>query len=146
MIKLGSEDFLDGGLTLEEGARIAKAICREGIDAIEISGGIGESTDEVIKTGISDERDEAYFLPNARKVREVIDVPLMLVGGLRSQGLMERVLEEGEADMVSLCRPFIREPDLINKWKQGDRKKADCISCSRCLKSCDGQVRCILLD
>jgi 2,4-dienoyl-CoA reductase-like NADH-dependent reductase (Old Yellow Enzyme family) len=146
MIKLGSEDFLDGGLTVEEGARIARVLSREGIDAIEISGGIGESTDEIIKTGISDERDEAYFLPNARKFREVIDVPLMLVGGLRSQGLMERVLEEGEADMVSLCRPFIREPDLVNKWKQGDRKKADCISCGGCHKSRDGQVRCILLD
>jgi 2,4-dienoyl-CoA reductase-like NADH-dependent reductase (Old Yellow Enzyme family) len=72
-------------------------------------------------------------------------VPLLLVGGLRSLHLMERLLENREVDMVALCRPLIREPDLVSKWKQGDRKKADCISCGGCQKYPDEPVRCILL-
>lgn len=146
MIKLNSEDSLDGGLTVEESSQIAKVLCREGIDAIEISGGMAESPVKFARTDILEEEDEAYFLPNAGKFKEVVTVPLMLVGGLRSPSLMERVLENREADMVSLCRPFIREPDLVNKWKQGDPKKADCISCNGCMKYRDEPVRCILLD
>ncbi len=146
LIKLNSEDFMDGGLTIEEGARIAKAISLEGIDAIEISGGMAESGDHIAKRGIKEESDEAYYLANAKKFREVIDVPLILVGGLRSPGLLQNLLEAGEADMVSLCRPFIREPNLVNRWKQGDTRKADCISCTGCLKYRDEQVRCIQLD
>jgi len=107
---------------------------------------MSESADWIIKPGIKEEKDEAYFLDNARKFREVIDVPLMLVGGLRTPNLMERLLKEGEIDMVSLCRPFIREPDLVNRWKQGDRKKADCISCGGCQKYRDEPTRCIQLD
>jgi 2,4-dienoyl-CoA reductase-like NADH-dependent reductase (Old Yellow Enzyme family) len=146
LIKLNSADFLEGGLTVEESSQIAATLCRNGIDAIEISGGMGESASEIMKTGISEEKDEAYFLPNARRFKEVIDVPLILVGGLRTPALMERLIEDGEADMVSLCRPFIREPDLVKRWKGGDTRKADCVSCNGCQKFREEPVRCILLD
>jgi 2,4-dienoyl-CoA reductase-like NADH-dependent reductase (Old Yellow Enzyme family) len=146
MIKLNSADYIEGGLTLDESSQIAKTLSQEGIDAIEISGGMAESGDWIIKRGIKDEKDEAYFYPNARRFKEVINVPLFLVGGLRTPALMERLLEHGEADMISLCRPFIREPDLVNRWKIGDRKKADCISCNGCQKYRDEPVQCIQLD
>ena len=146
LIKLNSEDYLEDGLTIEEGSQIARALSENGIDAIEISGGMFESGDSIIKTGIKDEDDEAYFLPNARKFREMIDVPLILVGGMRTPRLMARLIEEGEADMASLCRPFIREPDLVNRWKGGDELKAECISCNGCQKYREEPVRCIVLD
>jgi 2,4-dienoyl-CoA reductase-like NADH-dependent reductase (Old Yellow Enzyme family) len=146
LVKLNSEDCVEGGLTVEESTRIAEVLCSGGIDAVEISGGIADAKGKWSITGISEEKDEAYFLANARIMREAITVPSILVGGLRSPSLMERLLEAGEADMVSLCRPFIREPDLAGKWRQGDRKKADCISCNGCQKYRDEPVRCILVD
>ncbi len=149
MIKLNSEDFIEGGLTIEEGTQIAKVLCQEGIDAIEISGGVletGHIVNHIARTKIFTKDDEAYYLTNARKFREVIDIPLILVGGLRSPSLMERLLEGGDVDMVSMCRPFIREPDLVNRWRTGDRRKADCISCNGCHKYRDEPVRCIQLD
>ncbi len=146
MIKLNSDDYLDKGLSMEESTRIAAAFGKQGIDAIEISGGTLESNNYMVKKNILHEDDEAYFLQHAKKFKTVTDVPLILVGGLRSPWLMERILSEGDADMVSLCRPLIREPDLINQWKQGNWKKADCISCNGCQKYRDEPVRCILLD
>ncbi|MFC1886756.1 NADH:flavin oxidoreductase [Thermodesulfobacteriota bacterium] len=145
MIKLNSQDFIEGGLTIEESAPIAAALSQEGISAIEISGGMVGGA-HICPTKIRTEEDEACYRANAAKFREVIDLPLMLVAGLRSFGLMEELVETGEVDMVSLCRPLIREPDLINQWKQGNLKKADCISCNGCLKYRDEPVRCIQLD
>lgn len=61
-----------------------------------------------------------------------INVPLILVGGNRSFDLSERLVVEGHADYISMCRPLIREPDLINRWKSGDRSKAACVSDNIC--------------
>jgi len=56
-----------------------------------------------------------------------------MMGGLRSFELMEEAVEKGETAMVSMSRPFIREPNLVNRWRSGDREKARCISCNQCL-------------
>lgn len=103
-------------------------------DPIEISGGMLEVGFYVAPTKILKESDEAFYRANAAQFREVIDVPLMLVAGLRSFGIMEKIVDDGEADMVSMSRPFIREPNLVNRWKQGGMQKADCISCNGCQK------------
>ena len=145
-IKLNSEDFIEGGLTIDDSAEIAKTLSQEGIDAIEISGGMGESGSKIIRKHIKTEAEEAYFLSNAEKFKENITCPLILVGGLRSHSLMEELLKSGSVDMVAMSRPLIREPDLANKWKRGDLKKADCISCGGCQKYRDEPVRCIMLD
>ena len=82
--------------------------------------------------GITSEEKEACFLPEARIVRQATSLPLSIVGGLRSPGVMEDIISSGVADMISICRPLIREPDLIKRWQAGDRRAADCISCGKC--------------
>ena len=146
LIKLNSEDFIEGGLTVDESAEIAKALSQEGIDAIEISGGMGESYSKMIRKNIKTEAEEAYFLTNARKFKEKIDCPLILVGGMRTPELMEKLIIEGAVDMIAMSRPLIREPDLTKKWKSGNLKRADCISCSGCQKYQNEPVRCIMLE
>jgi len=59
----------------------------------------------------------------------------MMVGGLRTFKLMEEVVQNGEADFISLSRPFIREPDIVNKWKSGNHHRATCISCNKCFEA-----------
>jgi len=44
--------------------------------------------------------------------------------------VMEEVIRSGAADLISMCRPLIREPNLIKRWKEGDSRPADCISCT----------------
>jgi 2,4-dienoyl-CoA reductase-like NADH-dependent reductase (Old Yellow Enzyme family) len=53
-----------------------------------------------------------------------VNVPIMMVGGLRTFALMEEVIQKGEADFISLCRPLIKEPHIINEWKVGDHRRA----------------------
>jgi 2,4-dienoyl-CoA reductase-like NADH-dependent reductase (Old Yellow Enzyme family) len=58
----------------------------------------------------------------------------MLVGGIRSLEAAEGLVSDGLADYIALCRPLIREPGLVNRWKSGDRRPAFCVSDSGCFK------------
>jgi 2,4-dienoyl-CoA reductase-like NADH-dependent reductase (Old Yellow Enzyme family) len=71
----------------------------------------------------------------ARSFKETVKVPIVTVGGIRSPNVVSRVLSAGFADYVALCRPLIREPHLINRWKNGDTEKSTCISCNGCFET-----------
>jgi 2,4-dienoyl-CoA reductase-like NADH-dependent reductase (Old Yellow Enzyme family) len=107
-----------------------------GIDAIELSGGTAYSGRRIpVRIAkIDTEEKEVFYKAAAKRYKERITVPLMLVGGIRSYEAAERLVDEGIADYISLCRPLIREPNLINRWKQGDTSKATCLSDNLCFK------------
>lgn len=133
LVKMNCQDFVENGLVLEDAVRVGQMLSDNGIDAIELSGGILTSRKlSPSRMGIKSEDKEAYFQNEARAFKEKIDVPLMVVGGMRSYTVAERLVNEGIADYVSMSRPFIREPDLINRWKSGDRRKAACVSDNQC--------------
>ena len=134
MIKLGCRDYLDEGvgLTIEEGAEVAQTLEKEGVDLIEISNGFQDDSYRKKRLGITSPDKEAYYLDDARVVREKTSGLLSIVGGMRSLPVMEDVINSGVADCISICRPLIREPGLIKRWQQGDVRRADCISCSGC--------------
>ncbi len=115
--KLGMMDGIENGLTLEDGGRIVAELAGIGLDAVELSGGIGGDKLTNIAKGIRNEGREAYFIDFARKAKQVTDLPVMLVGGFRSRPVMERVLAAGEADFISMCRPLINDPAFPNKLK-----------------------------
>jgi 2,4-dienoyl-CoA reductase-like NADH-dependent reductase (Old Yellow Enzyme family) len=56
------------------------------------------------------------------------------VGGIRSFEVAERLVQDGLTDYISMSRPFIREPALIRRWKEGDRRRAECLSDNLCFK------------
>lgn len=133
LVKMNCQDFMDNGLTLEDSLQVGEMLAEGGIDAIELSGGLLNSRMmSPSRMRINSEDKEAYFREEAKAFREKIRVPLILVGGIRSYHLAENLVEEGRADYISMCRPFIREPDLINRWKSGDRQKARCLSDNLC--------------
>jgi 2,4-dienoyl-CoA reductase-like NADH-dependent reductase (Old Yellow Enzyme family) len=135
-VKLGMMDNLDrvpDGLTPEDGARIAGRLAGFGLDAVEISGGAGGGQGDFnSRLAVGSKAPEAYFRSLARRAKAATSLPVILVGGLRSRATMDDVLASGDADLLSLCRPLIREPDLPNRLRSGDATAAACISGGRC--------------
>jgi 2,4-dienoyl-CoA reductase-like NADH-dependent reductase (Old Yellow Enzyme family) len=123
------EDGHDGGLAAEAGARAIALMAAMGLDGVEISGGVGANS---VRKGIKSASREAYFRPLAQLVRGKTDLPIILVGGLRSKSVMEAVLSSGDANFVALCRPLIREPNFTNMMKTGEQETSACISASNC--------------
>lgn len=119
-------------LDAPESIEIAKILADNGVCAIEVSGGIAEAGDELFKTKIDSPQKEAYYREYAKMIKEQVDVPVILVGGIRSKQVMEMLLKEGYADLISLCRPLIAEPDLVIKLKEGEVYTAKCVSCNLC--------------
>ena len=135
LVKLNSEDYLEGGLTLQDSVKIGSLLEKAGLDAIELSGGtllsgkLGPS-----RAGIKTEDKEAYFRDAARQFKKEVKIPIILVGGVRSFHVAEKMVAEGYADYVSMSRPFIREPNLVNRWQSGDHGRAKCISDNQCFR------------
>jgi 2,4-dienoyl-CoA reductase-like NADH-dependent reductase (Old Yellow Enzyme family) len=132
MIKMNCDDFVPGGLVREEAVRVASLVEEGGIDCIEVTVGIPDAGERMLGKGINKQEKEAYLRSYAEALRPALRIPLILVGGMRSPRVIEKILSDGTADMVSLSRPFIREPRFLERWKEGDRKKVNCVSCSKC--------------
>jgi len=141
-LKLGMMDNLEqapDGLTPDDGAQIVARLANLGLDAVEVSGGYSGGTDFNGRLAVGSKAPEAYFRPLACRAKAVTSLPVILVGGLRSRTVMDEVLAAGDADMLSLCRPLIREPDLPNRLQSGEATEAACISGGRCWAKSMGQ-------
>ena len=128
-MKINSTDEYPGGLTVQDFLVSCKLMADAGIDAIEVSGN-GTS-----HTGIKAGRNEGYFRAAAMSLAALVDVPVVLVGGLRSVEKINQYLDETGIEYVSLSRPLIREPNLIQRWQQGDTKPSLCVSCNTCYRT-----------
>jgi 2,4-dienoyl-CoA reductase-like NADH-dependent reductase (Old Yellow Enzyme family) len=123
LVKMNGSDDPINGFPLEEGAQVAQWLAEEGLDALEVSG--MKSTRKI------NDPEQTYFVPFARKIKKVVEgMPISVVGGFRFLKTMQQYRDKF-ADYISISRPFIREPDLILKFKDG-KKGADCISCNKC--------------
>lgn len=150
-VKLGMVDAPAGGLGLEQSIPLARGAVEAGADAIEVSCGvmvrIGDSAREyvaidrrraiadllvhrVLSTGAA----EAYFMPWARALRAQVETTVVAVGGMRRTETMSALLEAGDADFISMARPYIREPDLAAQLARGRTGRVDCTSCNLCLR------------
>ena len=161
LVKLNTHDYTPKpGITPNLAVKYAERLAALGIDGVEVSCGTGNysymnmcrgdvPTDEFLKAlpwwqkpmgrlmiGKLEgkyELEEGYNLAAARMIKPVLgDTPLFLVGGMRTVAHMEEVLENNDADFISMSRPFIREPFLVNKIKEGKMDRVSCVSCNRC--------------
>jgi 2,4-dienoyl-CoA reductase-like NADH-dependent reductase (Old Yellow Enzyme family) len=147
LIKIGVQDGFPEGLEFSEGRQAAQHLAQWGFDALEISHGLrGKAYEETeFKTNISSPDREAYFRPWCKEIKALVSAPIMMVGGLRTFELMEEIIKSGDADFISLSRPLIREHGIINEWKNGNRRRAACISCNQCLEALrkGDELRCV---
>jgi 2,4-dienoyl-CoA reductase-like NADH-dependent reductase (Old Yellow Enzyme family) len=136
LMKINGDDFVDGGLMAAESAEMASLFEEGGLDAIEISGGLFGSDripKELIRRSARTPEEGVFFLDQAQEFRKKVNIPILLVGGIRSVEMIERLLSAGKVDYVAMSRPFIREPHLVNRWRSGDRAPSSCQTCGRCM-------------
>lgn len=68
--------------------------------------------------------------------RKKVNIPLILVGGLKSLSRIHEILQDGDVDFCAMSRPFIRQPNLPLRWfEEKEQDTAECLSCNACLKS-----------
>ena len=133
LLKINCNDFLEEGLILEDTLKVVAMLEHGGLDAIELSGGTLISGKLIPpRVGIKTEEKEAYFRDSAKALKESLDIPLILVGGNRSFHLCEKLVQEAYTDYISMSRPFVREPNLIQRWADGDLEKSKCLSDNQC--------------
>jgi 2,4-dienoyl-CoA reductase-like NADH-dependent reductase (Old Yellow Enzyme family) len=156
LIKMNTTDFLPEGLKIEEVLKVAALLEKIGVATLETSGGTWEALtrgEEELgwppvflpesRTKINSVEKEAYFLPAAKALKAKIDIPIILVGGIKSFDKIEEILESGHSDFVAMSRPLIRQPDLPNLWLSGAvENTAECVSCNGCIPAGNEPLTC----
>lgn len=157
-LKMNGSDRIQGGLQVSEAAHLATLLAGEGFDALEISSYIWEAgmQEKLISLPPESQRKirernlEAFNLDLAIKIKDAVNIPIILVGGLYRFETIRTILETTPIEFCALSRPLISQPDLPNLWQRGpEYPEADCIHCNLCTKDfldhgvhCKG-VRCI---
>lgn len=160
-IKLNMEDGFRGGLTLDDGLEAARLFAADGcLDAIQLTGGHTTKTPMFLMRGTTPVRElvqiqstwwkrrimafvlprvlrsyrfeEAFFAPAARRFRDAVDLPLMLLGGVTQLATMERAMADG-FDFIALGRALIRDPDLVRRMEAGELDGSRCVPCNQCM-------------
>lgn len=74
-----------------------------------------------------------YNVSAAERIKQHVGIPVIVVGGIRNLHDIEQIIGRNMADYVSMARPFIIEPDIVNRFKEESQKSSECISCGFCL-------------
>jgi 2,4-dienoyl-CoA reductase-like NADH-dependent reductase (Old Yellow Enzyme family)/thioredoxin reductase len=139
--RLSADEYVDGGLKLEDSIPIAKALEKNGADALHISACIAPSgylNHPPYYVG------EGVFIYLAQGIKTAVKIPVITVGRIRTPELADQVIEEGKADLVSMGRALIADPLLPKKALEGKVEDIiPCISCNRCILSIrKGDLQC----
>jgi 2,4-dienoyl-CoA reductase-like NADH-dependent reductase (Old Yellow Enzyme family) len=173
LAKFSAYDNLKNGIREDEAVQLAIMFQKAGIDALEVSCGANDGLSTIrtknipydaildnkfkIKSEIMKvftkkliplliKRYDPIYNFNvdiAEKIKQNIDIPVIVVGGIRNINDINSMISEKKADYVSMCRPFIIEPDLVNKFREGKRDTSKCIDCCYCMFRKEGTpVKC----
>ena len=128
LFRLSADEFVKGGITLEESRKIAKRLEEAGVDALDVSAGIYESLVTILEPMSYREGWRVYL---AREIKEMVSIPVITVGNIRYPKTVEKILARGEADFVAMGRALIADPEWPLKAKEGREEEIRyCISCN----------------
>jgi len=74
----------------------------------------------------------AYNFDAAKAIRSAVSIPVILVGGIHTLEAASAVFRDGVADFVSMARPFIKDPAIVRKFRDGSQTVSRCTMCNYC--------------
>ena len=122
-LKINSEDCDKNGITEEGFIKICLLAEEAGVDFIQVSG----------MKWLRDKTKAPLYPEISAKLAELVKIPVITIGGIRSMKEANEILNKSKIQYIGIARPLICEYDLIKKWKEGETKKARCVSCNSCI-------------
>lgn len=116
-IKINSTDFKEDGLTEEDSLKTIIELANLGLDFVEISGGTYERP--AMMGATSKSTNQVFFAEYSKKLKQKIEIPVVVTGGIRSINAMNTLLNDNTTDFIGIARPLTIDPNIPNKIKQG---------------------------
>ena len=135
--RLSSEEILPGGIDMDLSCRIARDVAEAGIDLVHVSAGLAETNEF---TGPPPCLPEGWNAENAGRIRAALAgrARVSVAGRILTRATADRILNAGQADMVTMGRALIADPDLPGKLTEG--RDEDIIPCIGCNEGCNGHL------
>jgi 2,4-dienoyl-CoA reductase-like NADH-dependent reductase (Old Yellow Enzyme family)/thioredoxin reductase len=131
MFRMSVDDFLDGGMKIEEAIRIAKALEGAGIAAFDVSAGNLNIKASCVRAIPGAFIQDGHLAGHAKKIKEALRIPVIVAGKVRDPWLAEQILSEGKADFIAVGRGLLSDPDWAMKARKGKPEQIrKCISCN----------------
>ncbi|MBI0579221.1 FAD-dependent oxidoreductase [Neobacillus cucumis] len=130
IVRFSADEFVEGGLKIEESIEIAKLLESYGVDAIHVSTGTFESNDKNIDPMSA---KQGWRIKLASEIKKHVTVPIIGVGVIREPEFANDIIQSGKVDFIALGRALIADP----KWPEKARKKNykeinRCTTCGYC--------------
>ncbi len=143
--RLCTQEYVDGGLTIEETKVVARLLEKAGVNLLHCTQGIYASRPMITPPYMI---PRANFVDNAAEIKKVVSIPVVAVGGINDIDLADEILVSGKADMVTMARASLADPNLPIKAQAGDYDGI--LYCIGCVQGCQGEnskgnhVRCLV--
>lgn len=144
-MRISADEFVEGGLTIEDNKAIARMMEDAGVDLLHVSVGNYLSVDLNVASSHS---AHGWFSDWAKAVKEVVNIPVITVSRINDPFLADSILASGKADFVAMGRASLADPELPNK--AFERRFDDIRRCIGCNDGCigtlfgDQPIRCVL--
>lgn len=145
LYRISSVEYVPGGLEIEESKVIARCMEEAGADCIHCSQGVYASTHTIIPSSVF---PRAGYVENAAEMKKAVKIPVIAVGRINDVEIAESVLQAGKADLVTMARASLADPQMPLKVQEG--REDEVIRCIGCLQGCSGEngkgncVRCLV--
>lgn len=113
LLRLGAVDYTQGGNTIKDALAAAKLFEAEGLDLLDVSGGM---TGYVVK---GREGWQGYYTPETAQLKQEISIPVLMTGGVTDPLAAEKILKEGKADLIGVGRALLKDSRWAEKAMTG---------------------------
>ena len=138
IFRISADEYIEGGLTLEDNKLIAQRLESAGVDALSVVASIYESPPWYTRIYPTMGMPVGCNVPLAQEIKKVVNIPIIVAGKLGDPVLAEEVLRDGKADLIAMGRPLLADPELPKKAAEG--RLDDIRPCLYCNEACAGNL------